>query len=82
MTTIARTYSNDTDRVRLATNDGARTIGPLEGMGCPHGLSYQFRYEWPRGAGGPNDGEIVVIENKCIDCALQLWLRPGTRRRV
>ena len=83
MTTVAPRSFNDEQRVQLATVDGAKSIGPLEACGCPHGRLYSCRYEWPRASGsGPDNGEFVVIANECFDCAVALWLRPGTRRRV
>lgn len=79
--TPMRTF-DDAQRIARATHDGAMTIGPLETTGCAHGLAYQFRYEWPRGSGGPADGSILIVANLCVDCALQGWLRPGSKRKL
>ena len=78
-TTFARTF-NDPERIKLAVNDKDRAVGPLESTYCAHGRIHSFRYEWPRGSGGPNNGELVILENPCVDCALAFELQPGRRR--
>jgi len=81
VTTELRTF-NDSERIANATTDGGTAIGPLESSGCSHGQVYQFRYQWPKGSGGPDYGEVLVLTNPCIDCALQGWLRPGSTRKL
>lgn len=78
-TVYARTFS-DPERVALGISDKALVIGPLETSLCGHGHGHKFRYEWPRGSAGPKDGELVILENKCVDCALLFALQPGRRR--
>ncbi len=78
-TVFARTFS-DPERVKLGVQDRGRVIGPLETTFCGHGHGHTFRYEWPNGSAGPKDGELVIIENKCVDCALLFALQPGRRR--
>lgn len=78
-TIFACTYS-DAERVKLGINDKDRTVGPLETSYCCHGGAYTFRYEWPKGSGGPNDGELLILTNNCVDCALTFEMQPGRRR--
>lgn len=79
MTTFARTF-DEAERVKLGIKDRSQVIGPLESTTCTHGQIYSFRYEWPAGSGGPNDGDLVILTNPCIDCAIALELQPGRRR--
>lgn len=79
MPEFLRTF-DDADRVRLSTPERTHRFGPLESTGCAHGNSYQFRYEWPGGSGGPHDGELVILASNCVDCVLAGWMQPGRRR--
>jgi hypothetical protein len=81
ITTLPRTYDDD-QRVKLATVDGARMVGPLEVALCSHGARYSFRYGWPKGSGGPKDGVLRIMDNTCVECAREGWLTPGATKQV
>ena len=42
-----------------------------------HTLGTRFFLE---AVGGPKDGELVLLANKCLDCALLGEMQPGRRR--
>ena len=73
---------NDAERVTKATTDGPMKIGPIETTSCSHGETYQFRYQWPNGSGGPLDGEVLIVTNDCIGCYALQCLRAGTKRTI
>lgn len=74
-----RTF-NDADRIKLSTREKSARWGPIEVAPCAHGGAYTFRYEWTDGSGGPKDGELVILGNKCLDCALLGEMQTGRRK--
>lgn len=72
----------DAERVSLALTERGVKRGPLEIVPCPHARPMKFRYEWPEGTCGPDDGHVVIVQNDCLDCALAVELQQGARRKT